>query len=1542
MYPLLQYRFFTAIIGLIFWISGPINGQITADFTAFTTGGCAPLLVQFSDLSTGNITGWNWDFGNGATSTQTNPSIVYTNPGVYTVVLTVTAGTSSATETKAGYITVSAPPAINFTGQPLTGCAPHAVSFTDQSTFSAPASSFVWSFGDGSTSPTASPTHTYASAGNYSVGLSIVDANGCFASRTIANLVQVVPIPRAEFSTSDSLGCRPPHSVSFVNSSTGSNLSYQWSFGDGTTATQAAPSHTYALPGSYTVELIVTSSAGCSDTLVRTNYVRVAPLNANLSTPMSRVCVGEPVLFFDQSTGTPIIWQWDFGDGGTDTVQNPIHTFSTPGQFSITLIVSDGSCTDTIQQSSTIEVVAAPTADFQADTLRSCRAPFTVSFTDLSTGALAWSWDFGDGTTSTANNPSHTYTAPGQYTVRLAVANADSCRDTLFRAAYIEILPPVADFVLAGPASGCLPLLVNFVDSSRTALGNVTAWNWDFGDGSSANTQNPSHTYTTAGTFTVTLIATTDSACADTLVVPNLITTGTPPTANFPNTPMTTCYGDTASFTNLSTNATTYTWNFGDTITSGSVNPIHVYALPGCYDVSLIANNNGCRDTILRPSYVCVQGARADFTWSPVAVCDTPATFTFNSIPNTPSLKWQWTLGDGTFASGPSVTHTYLQTGSYVVTMFVEDTISNCTDTITRTYRVERPVAGYTLDTLAGCLPLTVNFTDTTTDATTWSWDFGDGGTDTLANPSHLYTAAGTYDVTLVARFENGCSDTLIVPAQVNAYDVNANFSLATQLLCQGTPYSFNDLSTSNSSVTTWTWSFGDGNGSLLQNPQHTYTAGGIYPVGLAVTDANGCTDTLTRTGYVAVFDPVAAFSLSDTLLCPGDPLQITNQSSPNGSTFFYDFGDGNNSTLASPQHIYTSPGNYPITLVFTDSAGCSDTAVRNLTIARPAAAFAVSDSVRNCPPLLVQFSDLSFGNIVAWQWDFGDGATSQLPNPSHLYSQAGRFDVTLIVTTATGCSDTLVFPERIDVAGPNANLAVDRDSICTGETINLSATNVNTSSLTWVLGDGTLVRDSVALSHTYLSSGAFLPTVLIQDSLGCSLLVALTDSIRVIPGPSPAIAADRVERCDPGVVQFSDSTQYISPAATWNWNFGDGNTASVPNPTHTYSAPGTYDVSLAVTDSLGCPATQQLPGYIRIYAQTANFSLLPSTGCVPLTVDFTDNSTADTTIASWQWAFGDGDNGSGSTAQHVYLDTTAYAVRLIITTAAGCRDTLIVPRAVQGYLPNNQNPPEMVVATVENDVRIAVNWNPNLFTGAANLRLERSLDGSTWANLATLPPGSNQYADPNVDVQANRYSYRILQEDSCGGVSPVSRPARSILAQVDARAGRSELSWSAYLNWAAGIDRYAIESRDDPAANWQVLATVPGTQLNYTDATLSATNTERCYRIRAYELNGNLSNSLSNSVCARGEIWVPNMITPNNDGTNDALEIPGLAAYPGSQIEIFGRWGGLVFSSNDYQGTWNGVHQSTGESLPDGTYYYVLTLGGTGQVLKGYTTIMR
>jgi PKD repeat protein len=335
-----------------------INAPV-ANFTANSTNGTAPLSVQFTDKSSNAPTSWLWDFGDGTTSTDQNPVHVYSTPGTYTVTLTATNLAGDSNLTLNNYVTVEWPiPVANFTVNATSGTVPFNVQFTDKSTGNV--TSYNWDFGDGSTSTIKNPTHTYSTKGTYTVTLK-VEGPGGNSTETIYNYINVSwAVPVANFTVNATKGT-VPFDVQFTDKSTGNVTSYYWNFGDGSNSKDKSTTHLYTVPGTYAVTLTVTGPGGAN---TQTKYLRVnypAPI-AGFTANTTKGNAPLKVKFTDSSTGNISGYSWNFGDGTTSKDQNPIHTYTKPGNYVVKLTVTNHGGTSTVTSLITVKSKVLPTA----------------------------------------------------------------------------------------------------------------------------------------------------------------------------------------------------------------------------------------------------------------------------------------------------------------------------------------------------------------------------------------------------------------------------------------------------------------------------------------------------------------------------------------------------------------------------------------------------------------------------------------------------------------------------------------------------------------------------------------------------------------------------------------------------------------------------------------------------------------------------------------------------------------------------------------------------------------------------------------------------------------------------------------------------------------------------------------------------------------------------------------------------------------------------------------------------------------------------
>ncbi|KAF1078388.1 hypothetical protein MKMG_00723 [Methanogenium sp. MK-MG] len=691
-----------------------------AAFWADVTAGQAPLTVQFTDTTTNSPESYSWSFGDGTTAAEENPRHVYTEPGTYAVTLEVTNADGADTETKTGYISVTAAdepaepakPVAAFSADSVTGPAPMQVTFTDQS--QGIPTSWTWYFGGGASSYEQNPTHTYTEPGTYSVTLRVINAEGIdFESKsgfiTVTDEGSTAPVtnpPVAAFSA-DVVSGTVPLEVTFTDESSNSPESYSWNFGDGWQANVQNPTHTYTEPGIYAVSLEVTNADG-ADTETKTGYISVTAADepAETTKPVAAFSADSvtgpapmQVTFTDQSQGVPTSWTWYFGGGASSREQNPTHTYTEPGTYSVTLRVINAEGIDfesktglitVTDEGSTAPVTNPPVAAFSADVV-SGTLPLEVTFTDESSDSPdSWSWNFGDGTTAAEENPRHVYTEPGTYAVSLEVTNADGT-DTETKTGYISVTAadepaepakPVAAFS-ADSVTGPAPMQVTFTDQSQ---GVPTSWTWYFGGGASSYEQNPTHTYTEPGTYSVTLRVINAEGIDFESKTGFITVTDEGSTAPVTNPPVAAFSADVVSgtvplevtFTDESSDSPdSWSWNFGDGTTAAEENPRHVYTEPGTYAVSLEVTNADGTDTETKTGYISVTAA------------DEPA-------------------------------------------------------------EPAKPVAAFSADSVTGPAPMQVTFTDQSQGVpTSWTWYFGGGASSYEQNPTHTYTKPGTYSVTL-------------------------------------------------------------------------------------------------------------------------------------------------------------------------------------------------------------------------------------------------------------------------------------------------------------------------------------------------------------------------------------------------------------------------------------------------------------------------------------------------------------------------------------------------------------------------------------------------------------------------------------------------------------------------------------------------------------------------------------------------------------------------------------------------------------------------
>jgi gliding motility-associated-like protein len=855
----------------------------------------SPMLVSFTDTSASAVS-WHWNFtANPAdTSDAQNPSFLYTTNGVYSPTLTI-ANANGCTSTVSATLNSAQPTATIHVDTTLI---PSAIYCADvQATFKAISfdtlATFLWSFGDGTTSLSANPTHVFSIPGTYTINLSFTTIHGCAGVAFPPVTITVYPKPHAIFTAQDSFPCTNNQLEAFTNLDD-SAAQFKWVYGDGNTDINNNVYHThlYNDSGSYTMTLIA-SSPGCkSDTSAITRYVK--------TTPLPRLSVTNNCDSDRQSAALGVNppgaseYIWNFGDGSpndTDYVYVPVrnHHYPASGVYTASVTAIFGTC---VQNTGPISVYIlskqSPHLSSTRDTIcASSMFPVSISVLDTNyqskaSGSNTYykiiNWQYKDGTLfgpsgntgfSTSYNGNLSNLLSGKDSVRVIIQSKFfDCYDT---SNYIpvHIVGPVAAFGTHDAL--CYHSAVIFTDSSHAVGGvPIVQWQWNFGDGNS----------TTNNT------------------------------------------GDTAQ---------------------------HLYAFPGTYTPKLtVTDSNGCTSSAnLSVTQVFVFGAKAAFTWSPPIITPGfPITFYNTTNKNTgATYLWHFASDGSTSTSPDSLVHTFVNIGKDTVTLIVYPTMAGtCTDTLVRVLAIQNIGATFTYTTQyidhANCPPLVVNFISNTLNTTGLHWDFGDGASaDNNPDPNHTYLLPGTYTITLTGYGANGITTTY-----KDSITVKGPLGSLYSSLQQACIPAVDTLHTTSSYAGSYTWDFGDGTVITTEDTLavHTYILPGLFTPALILTDSTGCQVTyrysrqllmdtlyaqlgpavvLCDTGSVTFFPHILSF-VADSL---GYPL-----------TYHWDFGTGipsDTSDMLNPTFHFYATGNVVTQFQVESPIGCVSRAYDSLNI---------------------------------------------------------------------------------------------------------------------------------------------------------------------------------------------------------------------------------------------------------------------------------------------------------------------------------------------------------------------------------------------------------------------------------------------------------------------------------------------------------------------------------------------------------------------------------------------------------------------------------
>jgi hypothetical protein len=819
-------------------------------------------------------------------------------------------------------------------------------------------------------------------------------------------------------------------------------------------------------------------------------------------------------------------------------------------------------------------------------------------------------------------------------TLQLIAYSKWGCTQDIFSRQVIT-RPNSVKAIVAADSTICSNLPLSFTNRSYYGNNNETTgliYDWYVNDSKVTNINSPTFIFRNNSNVSdsilyVKLVTTyTNTGCNDS--VTRKITIYPAPAPIFTVTSKEIC-GVPVGFKNFLTEsvvAKNNVYNAAWTVTNVTLNrPAGLQVLPTSTNKQFqlqFGDNPGTIDTIyaVKLTATSINGCKADtttnislyrrpnvkFTISNSLVCGEITLQLTDQTTNVPTAKiWSYTTPTGNplsffpsnTASSPKVLVPPNITGnlvSYYIKQ-VATTVNGCTDSsIVQLDAKALPTAMFNMSDSVSCIDsVTIKFKDqsiprTPETITGWSWDFGDGTTSNSQNPSHFYNKPGTYTISLVITNNEGCSSLPTRKRLIVFGSPRARFTMPKKV-CQTDTIRFtnNTILGHGTSSFASEWNFGDGSSiNTNANPNHVFTRPGIFVVSLKVKADSSCTtstifDTITVAGF-----PKAGFT--HQFNCVNSPVNFIDTSKVGFAdtlgAWRWTFDNGSFSNQPSPTQRFSSLKTYNVKLLVSGLAcpNLKDSVTYPLLIDAPIASFNMSDSVSCMDTIQIKFTDLSTTyaptTIRNWNWNFGDGNSSSLQSPTHVFRKPGKYFITLTVTNNEGCTSLPLIKQLIVYGSPKAAFVMPKqicltDSIPFVNTSTLGYGSTKFISYTWDFGDGIPLNYTANPTHRFKFAGKFGVRLTVRADSSC-MTSTFVDSVTVIGYPKAKFGIENY--CVETPIFFRDSSVagYADRLGSWKWNFGDNSFSSATSPVHIYKRTGTFPVQLIVSGNL-CPFMQ-------------------------------------------------------------------------------------------------------------------------------------------------------------------------------------------------------------------------------------------------------------------------------------------------------------------------------------------------------------------------------
>ncbi len=1176
----------------------------------------------------GIISKYDWNFGDGESKSGKSVDKAYSEPGRYKVVLTVTDNSDSPCATDQDSLEVwvnAAPIASAGNDTSLSVGETLELSAADSHDPDGEIIRYGWDLGDGTRSGLKDLQHAYAQPGKYTVTLTVIDNSNIANRNTTDSFIVTVnspPVAEAGFDIVSAENQPIVFDAGNSYDSDGEIVNYSWDFDDGTIADGKAIEHSYSKAGIYKALLTVTDNSGTSSNTDADEKIIIVN-DRPIAVSGTNIYQTKPYVSFDASKskdedGQISYYEWDVGDATKTQAVSFDHVYRNPGTYTVELKVRDNTSVGNNVGTDKITVVinAKPVADAGPDVITSPgqNVKFSGSNSVDSDGSIAsYEWTLEGKVISTSETFDYSFDKPGKYTITLKVTD-NSGHSEAFD--YDNAIITVND-----EPEAIIPLAINSAPGEEIVLdagssfdkdGNISEYNWTLPDGSTTQGSIIKHTFDLPGVYTIKL-----------KVKDNLNT------ANSMNSAVTTVYINSVPIPKTKAEIHTcskvvelsaegsadpdgddliYKWTV-DNKTLYGMDIINEFNAPGVYPVILevddgkdLSNSKASIASKVIINSVPIADAGPDMLVCSGDVVNFSAAASYDD--DNDLLRYYWDFGDGHSAEGLSAANVYVEGGVYeVVLKVVDNTGLQCNFDIDKMIVtvVESPVANAGPD-ITACTSSEVVFdgslsTDSDGIVNNYTWDFGDGETGGGARTSHIYTRPGTYKVLLaiegelVGDCDNTDTDELMITIIDAPYAVfNAPDSIA---LSESVTFDASKSEGRNGKINNYEWDFGDGAAAIGAVAEHTYKSDGNFTVTLTITTTttSDCSNAIYRKS-INVNSPPVAVAGNDLLVGAGESFVLDGSASSDNdgkiTRYTWDLGDGTVQEGVLVNHKYDKAGKYNVTLTVNDNTPLSNNTTSDELVvtvnAAPTPVISVKEAAYTGQEILVsagQSTDEDNTNLT-YVWMLSDGTTDSTIEFTHSFLKEGEYEIVLKVSDNMNLGNSINrISKFIRVFNPPYMTISGQSTVCLNASHDYTVQTagiINPDELiyTWKLGSVIAGSDNQSETVTFDKSGLNELIIELRDaSYPEDLLATAGYSIDVNQSPTAVAKFDKEVLIgganDEVLFDAGDSKDPDGDQMTYAWDFGDGTNASGKRVFHKFIKPGTYKVTLTVSDNKNC-----------------------------------------------------------------------------------------------------------------------------------------------------------------------------------------------------------------------------------------------------------------------------------------------------------------------------------------------------------------------------------